>query len=42
MIDSIQPRDSNPTKNKVKIFKNRVFQLLRIFVEKSPNVNTLI
>jgi len=38
----IQPRESQPTKNKVKNFKNRVFQLLMLYADKCQNVNTLL
>ena len=43
IIESIsQPKDSQPTKLRVKNFKNRVFHLIKIFTTHSTNVNPLV
>lgn len=36
-----EKQDSHPTKEKVKAFKNRVFSLVMLFVEKAKNVSPL-
>lgn len=37
-----QPSDSKPTMQKVKTFKNRIFSLLNLFVDKSTTLTPIL
>jgi len=37
-----EKKESHPTKEKVKAFKNRIFSLVLLFVEKAKNVSPLL